>query len=97
MVKAVQVTAYRYLIRIPGVCGGKAIIEGTRPGVHEVIGLLFNGETGETTSQCFPNVKKSQVPEGLAYYEDQRGGGKSTTSLLSRRAISDPDALSLWA
>ena len=33
-------TGYRYIVRTPGVRGGNAIIEGTRFGVHDVIGLL---------------------------------------------------------
>ncbi len=64
--------SYRYLTRIPGVCSGCAIIEGTRIGVHDVIGLLVNGETVDTISRCFPEVTKAQVYECLAYYEDHR-------------------------
>lgn len=37
--------AYRHLVRRPGVRGGHTIVEGTRIGVHDVIGLLQNGET----------------------------------------------------
>ena len=66
--------SYRYLTRKPGVRGGNAIIEGTRIGVHDVIGLLQNGETVETIADtCFPDVTKAQVYECLAYYEDHRG------------------------
>ena len=68
-------TAYRYLVNLPGVCGGKTIIEGTRIGVHDVIGLLQNGETFDSicSEHCFPNVTKAQVYECLAYYEDHKG------------------------
>jgi uncharacterized protein (DUF433 family) len=34
---------YRYITRVPGVRSGHAIIEGTRIGVHNVIGLLQTG------------------------------------------------------
>lgn len=34
---------YRYIIRSPGSRSGNAIVEGTRIGVHDVIGLLQNG------------------------------------------------------
>ena len=45
-----------------------------RIGVHDVIGLLQNGETIDTlTANCFPNLTKAQVYECLAYYEDHRG------------------------
>jgi uncharacterized protein (DUF433 family) len=67
-------TAYRYLVNLPGVCAGKTIIEGTRIGVHDVIGLLQNGETVDSicSKHCFPNITKAQVYESLAYYEDHR-------------------------
>ena len=66
-------TAYRYLTNIPGVRSGRTIIEGTRIGVHDVIGLLQNGETIDTLiPRCFPDITRAQVYECLAYYEDHR-------------------------
>jgi uncharacterized protein (DUF433 family) len=67
-------TAYRYLIHLPGVCGGETIIEGTRIGVHDVIGLLQNGETVDSVCSkgCFPDITKAQIYECLAYDEDHR-------------------------
>jgi uncharacterized protein (DUF433 family) len=68
------ITGYRYITRIPGVRSGNAIIEGTRIGVHDVIGLLQNGETVDSILvTCFPTITKAQVYECLAYYEDHRG------------------------
>jgi len=32
--------SYRYIVRTPGVRGGQARVDGTRIGVHDVIGLL---------------------------------------------------------
>jgi len=65
---------YRYITRTPGVRGGNARIEGTRIGVHDVIGLLQNGETVDSiVVTCFPDLTKAQVYECLAYYEDHRG------------------------
>jgi uncharacterized protein (DUF433 family) len=61
------------LTNTPGVCAGHTIVEGTRIGVHDVIGLLQNGETIDTViPRCFPELKRSQVYECLAYYEDHR-------------------------
>ncbi len=67
--------AYRYLVNLPGVRGGNTIVEGTRIGVHDVIGLLQNGETVDTicSAHCFPDLTKAQVYECLAYYEDHKG------------------------
>ena len=64
---------YKYITRTPGVRGGNARIEDTRIGVHDVIGLLQNGETVDTiAATCFPDLTKAQVYECLAYYEDHR-------------------------
>ena len=65
---------YRYIVRSAGVRSGNPIVEGTRIAVHDVIGLLQNGETVDTlTVNCFPQLTRSQVYECLAYYEDHRG------------------------
>jgi uncharacterized protein (DUF433 family) len=67
-------TTYRYINRQPGVRGGHAIVAGTRIGVHDVIGLLQNGETVDSiVTICFTNITRAQVYECLAYYEDHRG------------------------
>lgn len=65
---------YRYIVRQLGVRSGHAIIAGTRIGVHDVIGLLQNGETVDTiASQCFPAISRAQIYECLAFYEDHKG------------------------
>ncbi len=66
------ITAYRYLVQIPGVCRGRTIVEGTRIGVHDVVGLIVNGAGIEDVLRSFPDLKKAQVYECLAYYEDHR-------------------------
>ena len=67
-------TAYRYVVRDPEVRSCHAIIQETRIGVHDVIGLLQNGETVDTiTTRCFPDITWAQVYACLAYYEDHRG------------------------
>ena len=65
---------WRYIVRSAGVRSGNAVVEKTRIAVHDVIGLLQNGETIETVrTNCFPQLTRSQVYECLAYYEDHRG------------------------
>lgn len=67
-------TSYRYIVQAAGVRGGKPTVEGTRIGVHDVIGLLQNGETIDTVPvRCFPQLTRAQVYECLAYYEDHPG------------------------
>ena len=65
---------YRYIVREEGIRHGHATVQGTRIGVHDVVGLLQNGETLDTLiANCFPQLSRSQVYECLAYYEDHRG------------------------
>jgi len=65
-------TAYRYLIKLPGVCQGRAIVEGTRIGVHDVVGLIVNGASPDDVLRSLPGLTKAQLYECLAYYEDHR-------------------------
>ena len=61
---------YRYIVKTPGVCGGDARIEQTRICVHDVIGLLQNGETVDSVTRQLPGLTRAQAYECLAYYED---------------------------
>jgi uncharacterized protein (DUF433 family) len=38
-------TGYRHLVNMTDVRGGNAIVEDTRIGVHDVIGLIVNGSS----------------------------------------------------
>jgi uncharacterized protein (DUF433 family) len=64
---------YKYLVKIPGVRSGRTIVEGTRIGVHDVVGLIVNGSTVDDVVRSFPDLTRAQVYECLAYYEDHRG------------------------
>jgi uncharacterized protein (DUF433 family) len=63
---------YRHLVRMPGVCQGRTIVEGTQIGVHDVVGLIVNGAATEDVLRSFPALSRAQVYECLAYYEDHR-------------------------
>ena len=78
-------TAYRYIVSDNGIRGGQARIEGTRIGVHDVMGLLQNGETVDSVTRCFPDLTRAQVYECLAYYEDHR----AAIDLLIARQMSE--------
>src|SRR5579862_6073629 len=65
---------YRYIVRSAGVRSGNPIVQSTRIAVHDVTGLLQNGETIDTLrANCFPQLTRAQIYECLAYYEDHRG------------------------
>jgi uncharacterized protein (DUF433 family) len=80
---------YKYITRIAGIRGGNAIVESTRIGVHDVIGLLQNGETVESiVATALPDLTRAQVYECQAYYEDHRG----EIDLLIARQMAPPEA-----
>jgi uncharacterized protein (DUF433 family) len=60
------------LVNLSNVCGGNTIVEGTRVGVHDVVGLIVNGATVDEVLRSFPSLTRAQVYECLAYYEDHR-------------------------
>ena len=62
--------SYRYIVRSPDIRSGNPMVEGTRIAVHDVIGVLQNGETIDSAREnCFANVTKAQIYECLAYYD----------------------------
>jgi uncharacterized protein (DUF433 family) len=65
-------TAYRYLVKLPGVCSGRTVVAETRIAVHDVVGLIINGASLEDVRRSFPDLTKAQIYECLAYYEDHR-------------------------
>ena len=65
-------TGYRYLVNLPDVRGGNTIVEGTRIGVHDVVGLIINGASVDDVVRSFPDLRRAQVYECLAYFEDHR-------------------------
>ena len=81
-------TAYRYLVRIPDVCKGRTIVEGTRISVHDVVGLIVNGAGIEDVIVSFPDLTRAQVYECLAYYEDHR----TEIDALVAEQMADPTA-----
>jgi uncharacterized protein (DUF433 family) len=65
-------TGYRYLVNAQNIRGGHTIVEGTRIGVHDVIGLIVNGSSVDDVVRSLPDLKRAQVYECLAYYEEHR-------------------------
>lgn len=81
-------TSYRYIVRTPGIRGGNARVEGTRIGVHDVLGIIVNGASVDDVVRSFPDLTRAQVYECLAYYEDHR----AEIDTLVARQMSPPDA-----
>ncbi len=57
----------------PGICGGSAVIGGTRFPVRSVVAyVLHHGLTPEELVVRFPHLTLAQVHDALAYYYDNR-------------------------
>jgi len=80
--------SYRYIIARPGVRSGHPTIEGTRIGVHDVLGVILNGSSVDDASRSFPVLTRAQIYECLAYYEDHRA---EMDSLVARQ-MAEPAA-----
>ena len=65
-------TAYRYIVCNDSVRGGKPVVQGTRIGVHDIVGLIVNGATPDDVVRSFPDLTRAQIYECLSYYEDHR-------------------------
>jgi uncharacterized protein (DUF433 family) len=64
--------AYRYITEIPGVRSGNPIVENTRIGVHDVVGMVLSGSGIDDVIRASPLLSRAQVYECLAYYEDHK-------------------------
>ena len=65
------VAAYPHIEKTPGVCGGKACIDGTRIRVLDIVGLRQRGfEPEEMLNMYAVPLSLAQVHAALAYYYD---------------------------
>jgi len=51
----------------PNICHGQACIKDTRIPVHQVIGMLANGDTIEELLKEYPSLKREDILAALAY------------------------------
>jgi len=65
-------TEYRYITRVPGVCGGQPLIKGTRIAVKAIVGYYKLGLTVEEILEGLPHLTPAQVYEALSYYHDHQ-------------------------
>jgi uncharacterized protein (DUF433 family) len=71
--RTVQRTAHPHIVKVPGVCGGEAIIEGTRIAVWHVVNYYYVvGMSVEEFLSHWDYLDPAQVFDALAYYHDNR-------------------------
>ncbi len=71
--KSVKKTAYPHIVKVNGVLGGQAIIEGTRIAVWHVVGYYYKvGMSVEDILAEWNYLKPAQLFSALAYYHDNK-------------------------
>jgi len=69
----VRQTSYPHIVRIDGVCGGQAIINGTRIAVWHLVGYYYRvGMSVEEIVAEWNYLTPAQVFSALAYYHDHK-------------------------
>ena len=63
---------YPHVTKMPGVCGGKACIDGTRIRVNNVVFLHKGGADDAKFLDAYPDLTPAQIRGALAYYYDNR-------------------------
>jgi uncharacterized protein (DUF433 family) len=68
-----HLTSHPHIVKVDGVCGGEAIIEGTRIAVWHVVGYYYRvGLSVEEILADWDYLNPAQVFSALAYYHDNR-------------------------
>jgi uncharacterized protein (DUF433 family) len=63
---------YPHITKIPGVCGGRPAIDGTRVRVVNIVFLQKEGYTPEQMLKEYPDLNLAQVHAALTYYYDHK-------------------------
>lgn len=64
--------SYPHVAKTPGVCGGRARIEGTRIRVYNIAFMHNNGDTDTKIREAYPDLSGAQIHAAIAYYYDNR-------------------------
>jgi uncharacterized protein (DUF433 family) len=71
--KQVSSTPYPHIVKVEGITGGQAIIEGTRIAVWHIVGYYYKvGMSVEDILAEWDYLKPAQVFSALAYYHDNK-------------------------
>jgi uncharacterized protein (DUF433 family) len=60
-------TSFDYISIDPAVCHGQACVKGTRIPVHQVLGMLGNGDTIEDLLNAYPSLSRDAILGCLEY------------------------------
>jgi uncharacterized protein (DUF433 family) len=69
---AVKRTEHPYIVRVDSICGGRAIIEGSRVSVRHIAQLYKAGDTVDEVLQAHSHLKAAAVYDAISYYLDHQ-------------------------
>ncbi len=67
-----QQTEHPYIVRVPGICGGRPTIKGTRITVQLIAALYKAGDSVEEILQSYPHLPAAAVYDAISYYLDHQ-------------------------
>lgn len=100
-----EAAGYRYVTRVPGICGGRPIIRGTRVPVKAIVGYHKLGMNPDEIATALPNLTLAQIHEALSYYydhvaeieqeieEDRKAGPAARSGFPGRRHLGELPAV----
>jgi len=66
-------TSYPHIVKTDGICGGQAVIRGTRIAVWHIVGYYYKvGMSVENILAEWGYLKPAQIFSALAYYHDNQ-------------------------
>ena len=68
----VQQTEHPYIVRVPGLSGGRPTIKGTRITVQLIAELYKAGDSVEEMLQGYPHLPAAAVYDAISYYLDHQ-------------------------
>ena len=70
---SVQQTEHPHIVHVPGICGGRPTLKGTRISVRHLAQLYKAGDTVEEILQMYPYLSAAAVCDAISYYLDHQG------------------------
>jgi uncharacterized protein (DUF433 family) len=66
-------TEHPYVVHVPGVCGGAAVVRGTRVPIWVLASYVQQGyATAEDLAVLFPHLTLAQIHDALSYWYDHQ-------------------------
>lgn len=65
-------TEHPYIIRVPGICGGRPIIRNSRISVRQVAQLYKAGDLVDEIIDAYPQLAPAAIYDAISYYLDHQ-------------------------